>query len=130
MGLTVNVTTHDDVDMRYVVLHHVQSTSEHWDFMIEQADALSTWQLSANPVSRIGASINGCRIQDHRKHYLEYEGDISVGRGRVTRVADGIVDVQESSENLWRFSLSGTLSGTFQLMRLRGNQWRLEPISS
>lgn len=112
--------------MRYVVLHHVQTSGEHWDFMIEQADALATWQLAANPVEGVAMPIAATRIQDHRKQYLQYEGEISDGRGSVTRVAGGTVVVCESSENLWRFELSGTINGDFRLEKIADKNWRFE----
>jgi hypothetical protein len=125
--LTVNVAGTDDARMRYVVLHHVQTTGQHWDFMIEQPDALATWQLAANPLNAAYESIPARRIQDHRKHYLKYEGDISGGRGSVTRVAEGTLEIESSSEKLWRFKLAGTISGRFQLIAVGDPSWRLEP---
>ena len=54
----------------------------HWDLMLEQAGVLRTWALSEEP--RIGSTIQGLLLDDHRLAYLEFEGEVTGGRGIVT----------------------------------------------
>jgi hypothetical protein len=72
---------------RFVILRHEfppDSTREsHWDFMLETAEALETWALAAEPTAY--SCCLAQRLPDHRKAYLDYEGEVSGGRGRVRR---------------------------------------------
>ncbi|HEY2840822.1 MAG TPA: DNA polymerase ligase N-terminal domain-containing protein [Pirellulales bacterium] len=59
----------------------------HWDFMIEVDGALRTWALAEFPTD--GRVIDAEALADHRIAYLEFEGQISGGRGAVTRCDRG-----------------------------------------
>ncbi|MFO0838437.1 MAG: hypothetical protein U1D55_07895 [Phycisphaerae bacterium] len=88
--------------LRFVLLEHdtranaaspPDPASVHWDLMIELAPgaALATWRLSRDP-SLSDELIPAERIADHRRDYLEYQGPISGGRGRVRRIDEGHVE--------------------------------------
>src|SRR5437867_1970668 len=67
---------------RFVILeHHHQGV--HWDFMLESGAALRTWRLADAPVT--DCTIAATPLADHRRTYLEYEGEVSGGRGHVRR---------------------------------------------
>jgi hypothetical protein len=72
---------------RFVVLLHEmppgQTRPTHWDFMLEHGGVLWTWALSEEPT--VGRRLAALRLADHRLAYLEYEGEVSGGRGAVTR---------------------------------------------
>jgi hypothetical protein len=76
--------------LRYVVLHHMGVEAAHFDLMVETSagSKLATWRLPNWP-PRDGDLFVG--LGDHRREYLEYEGEISGNRGRVKRVARGTV---------------------------------------
>src|SRR5581483_7197270 len=67
---------------RYVILEH-DHPERHWDFMLEAGEILRTWRLSSPPAP--GQTVVAEASFDHRRHYLDYEGPVSGGRGRVTR---------------------------------------------
>ena len=68
---------------RFVILeHHHQGV--HWDFMLESADSLRTWRLERPPAGA-DATITATPLPDHRLDYLDYEGEVSGGRGTVSR---------------------------------------------
>jgi hypothetical protein len=67
---------------RFVVLEH-DYPEVHWDLMLECGPVLRTWRLSAPPVPP--QTLRAEKSFDHRAMYLEYEGPVSGGRGRVTR---------------------------------------------
>ena len=73
---------------RYVVLHHVGHGSPHFDWMLERdADGpLTTFRVRAWPVAGRQALTP---LADHRRAYLDYEGEVSGGRGSVRRVEAG-----------------------------------------
>ena len=110
---------------RFVILHHSHADGEHWDLMIEQGDALLTWQLLKEPIGRSSLPIAAKRIGDHRKAYLDYEGPISRDRGHVRRIDAGIVEFEESTPDCYIFSMAGSrLSGRFTLLA-SGDEWTL-----
>jgi hypothetical protein len=76
--------------LRFVILAHTVNGLTHFDLMLELAghDKLRTYQLVQWPLAA-GESCAAPRIGDHRRAYLDYEGEVSGGRGRVTRVQAG-----------------------------------------
>ena len=94
---------------RFVILHHRQHDGEHWDLMIEQPDALTTWQLLVDPVASQGRAIPARRIADHRKAYLTYEGRVSKDRGEVRRIESGTCEIMSADALAWRIRLLGRL---------------------
>jgi hypothetical protein len=58
-----------------------------------------------------GGSFEGVRLGDHRRVYLEYEGEVSGGRGRVTRVMEGRLVARRGSDGAggetWRIEGEG-----------------------
>jgi DNA polymerase Ligase (LigD) len=65
---------------RFAVLAH-DWPSPHFDLLLEGVTNCRTWRLATEPRGDVVAE----RIGDHRKDYLEYEGAVSGGRGKVTR---------------------------------------------
>ncbi len=77
---------------RFVLLRHEMpphhSLASHWDLLFENGDLLLTFRLfqlcESAPVE-----LSATRLPDHRRPYLEYEGEVSGGRGTVSQVATG-----------------------------------------
>ena len=93
----------------FVILFHelpVESArNSHWDLMLRDGDNLLCWALESNPLTQ--AKSTGTKLADHRLAYLEFEGEISHGRGHVTRVARGTYSVISSiHENDWKVVLA------------------------
>ena len=59
--------------------------------------------------------------EDHRRAYLEYEGELSDGRGRVDRVAAGTCSVEVGEGSVWHITL---LTGA------RSQQLKFRPIDA
>lgn len=110
---------------RFVVLRHVvreaaagEAEEAHVDLMVEEGaegGALVTFQLDAPPPAR------GRRSFDHRARYLDYEGPISGGRGRVERLDAGRVEDVEGDPRAarWRARFQGArLAGLHELRDL------------
>jgi len=82
----------------FVVLEH-DHPRLHWDLMLDTGDALRTWRLGALP--KTGVTTDCESLPDHRRAYLDYEGPVSGGRGRVSRVIAGQYElIQESAGEL------------------------------
>ncbi|MBK8914260.1 MAG: hypothetical protein IPM64_06595 [Phycisphaerales bacterium] len=109
--------------LRYVLLEHDTRSGSaadadpgvHWDLLIQRPDAESlwTWRLDRDPRPEGCAQTE--RIADHRPLYLEYEGPISGGRGRVRRVAAGELRVTEATVGRLRFAAVGGLAGAWEI---------------
>lgn len=94
---------------RYVILLHETSAGSprptHYDLMLEWGDVLRTWALDAPPTD--GKVVAGTALADHRRAYLEYEGEISGGRGTVTKWDAGSYTLEHASEQKLVVVLSG-----------------------
>jgi hypothetical protein len=104
---------------RFVLLEH-RWNGVHWDLMFERGDVLATWAIDEPIVA--GRAVPARALADHRRAYLDYEGEVSGGRGRVRRVDWGTYRVVSWSAGLVRVELKGTqLVGELEL-RLAGRE--------
>jgi hypothetical protein len=116
------------VERRFVIQRHCSPAGDHFDFMLECADALATWQLPAWPPP-CGATLPATALADHRKAYLDYEGEVSGGRGSVAIVDSGRYETIEHGEGLWLIRLAGRVfSGSVRLAQSAGTVWTLSLV--
>ena len=109
---------------RFVVLEH-DHPMRHWDLMLEHGEVLRTWRLAEPP--RAGEPITATATFDHRLVYLEYEGPISGGRGRVIRCESGTFTWQVQNNDRVEVRLHGErLRGVLRLEQIAGDCWRAE----
>jgi hypothetical protein len=106
---------------RFVILEH-DHPHRHWDLMLEAGDVLHTWRLTAPPCpSRVAAAE---RSFDHRRLYLDYEGPISGGRGRVVRHDAGTFLAEAEGDGWLELRLEGVrLRGRLRLERQADGGW-------
>ena len=101
-----------DSPYRFVILHHRSPAGEHWDVMLEMDSALTTWSIPPQLPGGLAFACPAVRLPDHRKHYLDSEGQVTGNRGTVSRIDTGTYE-QLSPEI---FMLCGTVfSGTLTL---------------
>lgn len=114
---------------RWVVLRHTghPEAPPHFDWLLERADGpgrnLIAFRTPERPdVCGIGG-FSAERLPDHRPLYLDYEGEISGGRGRVERVAQGMCRIAEAETLLtvilYGYGLKKVLDGR----RRGGAEW-------
>lgn len=100
---------------RFVVQRHTRAPGDvHYDLMVEDAEVLVTFQLEEAPAN--GAS--GVRSFDHRRRYLEFEGELSEGRGQVEIWDQGeLSDIQGGPrDTTYRARFEGErLAGLYEL---------------
>ena len=112
---------------RYAVLHHTGVSSPHFDVLVEVTPGgdLAAWRSPAWPIER-PTPVE--RIRDHRRLYLDFEGDLGGSRGHVDRVAGGTCHVTVGPDGVWTVHL---LSGAVVTLTLRpadgGSGWTLTP---
>ncbi|MGB2819982.1 MAG: DNA polymerase ligase N-terminal domain-containing protein [Phycisphaerae bacterium] len=116
----------------FVIHLHTGHGPEHHDLMLQLAGALATWRLPASPAGLgPGDALPATRLADHRLAYLDYEGPVSRGRGRVRRIDRGDCELLRADELAWEFHLAGsTCRGRFVLHRDadRPSQWTLKRL--
>ena len=82
--------------------------------MLEMDSALTTWSIPPQCSSGASFVCPATPLPAHRKHYLDYEGEISGNRGTVSRIDTGTYE-QTSPET---FMLYGTIfSGKLTLKK-------------
>jgi hypothetical protein len=107
----------------FVILEH-DHPSLHWDLMLERGESLRTWRLP-DPLLP-GVELAAEPTFDHRRHYLDYEGSVSGGRGRVVRWDRGEYVVQLWSEHEIQVVLAGQRAmGLLTLRFVSAERWRL-----
>jgi hypothetical protein len=101
---------------RFVILRHDAPQGSHFDFMLEAEGVLRTWSLPQPPEN--GAAFECQSLADHRTAYLDYEGQVSGGRGDVTRWDRGVYSVERQDDAEWIVELSGEkIAGRAVLLR-------------
>lgn len=104
---------------KFVVLVH-DWPELHWDLMLEKQASLRTFRLS-HPPNHPGA-VFAEPLPDHRKVYLEYEGEVSGNRGTVTRWDRGAYELLSETDRRMEIRLTGErLTGTAVLSREAGD---------
>jgi hypothetical protein len=112
--------------------------------MLESGDLLRTWGLAQLPhgwqgahartkqraskcaVLAFGDEVAAEQLGDHRIAYLDYEGEVSGGRGSVIRVAAGTYKlVRDETANISVRFESDTVQGMATLAHQSASHWRL-----
>lgn len=111
---------------QFVVLEHRMpphsSRQDHYDLMLERGGLLLTWALPRLPDS--GESVSAQRLADHRLAYLDYEGEVSGGRGVVSRHDRGPCRILHFAADKIVAELVGTqLIGLCTIDQVRADRW-------
>lgn len=107
---------------RFTVSKHTGGQEgDHFDLMLEAGESLTTWRLRHTNFEN---HQKARKIQDHRKKYLDYEGEITGGRGRVKVWDSGVYAVDVWTDKLIQISLSGAqLKLRLRLKREADEEW-------
>lgn len=113
--------------LRYTVLMHGGIEEPHYDIMVETlpGSSLATWRSPVWPVETVTGVT---RLKDHRRLYLDYEGDLSGGRGWVQRVGAGNCSLDIGEGNRW--TMRAVTGGAFaiELRQLDAESWEAAPV--
>jgi hypothetical protein len=119
------------MSLRYAILHHTGVAEAHFDLMFETfpGSDLATWR---SPVWPVHGATPVVRLTDHRRAYLDFQGDLTRKRGRVERVAGGACAVEVGPQGQWtvRF-LTGTHPATLVIVARGPDAWEAtdEPVA-
>ena len=115
---------------RFAVSHHTGSPDgDHYDLLLESGDVLLTWRFPSADLEEQVA----LRIQDHQRKYLDYEGEISDGRGQVKLWDRGEMIFDFESEGLLAVALrGGKIQTRLHLLRAADSEdhWRTHDVST
>lgn len=105
--------------------HDLPDGSHHFDWMLARDDdgPLLTFRLTRD-ISLDSDTFEGDLLADHRRAYLEYEGDISANRGSVVRIANGLCSIEREAHqaiNLWM--TLGTRDGNLRGIRQQNGHY-------
>lgn len=110
-----------------ILRHDTPDGAWHLDWMmLLENGQLMTFRVAERP-DEAGGEFEATRLADHRAAYLDYEGEVSGGRGRVTRVARGRVRLVEARGD--RMVVEGGYGGSrlrWTGRRLQGDSWVFE----
>lgn len=101
----------------FALLEHAVGDETHWDLLVESrgSDGLKTWRLRQNPLTCAGPIVAE-PLGDHRRVYLDFEGEISGGRGSVRRLDRGEAELDAGAAGVTVIRLRGThLTGEFEI---------------
>lgn len=105
---------------RFVILEH-DHPSLHWDLMLDDGEALRTWRLAEPP--RAGCVVSAALIAPHRRMYLDYEGEVSGGRGLVKRWDRGEFEwIEDRAERVCVALVGQKLRGMLTMLSA-GEKW-------
>ncbi|MEM1524764.1 MAG: DNA polymerase ligase N-terminal domain-containing protein [Nitrososphaerales archaeon] len=118
--------------MRFVIHKH-QARHLHWDFRLEMDGVLKSWAVPKEPPSIPNVKRLAIEVEDHPIDYINFEGVIpegEYGAGIVEIWDNGEYELIERNENMIKFNLKGKrLSGSYRLIRMKGNQWLLFKVA-
>ena len=101
---------------RFTISHHTGSKDgDHYDLMLEHGDGLKTWRLinTAFQVFQVAR-----QIKDHRKSYLDFEGEVSGDRGRVKIWDTGTYTIDDWRDDRIQVAIVGRSLKTRLIMTL------------
>jgi hypothetical protein len=116
---------------RYVIQQHTLRGVIHYDFMFEVAgqEKLRTFQIFDEPdTDGAAAGMTIREIAAHRCDYLEYEGEVSGGRGYVEIWDAGVLvasNVASGAIRLHLVSAHGRTHSDWMLTPAGGTGWHL-----
>jgi len=99
----------------------------HFDLMFETSPGsmLATWRSEIWPIE-FQTPLK--RLRDHRRLYLDYEGELSAHRGSVQRIGEGTCQVEVGENNHWTIRLlTGSIPTTLVLRQLIDEDWEAKP---
>jgi len=109
--------------LEYVILRHDGVAEPHYDLMFETypRSQLTTWRSSVWPLhDRTPLT----RLKDHRRLFLNFEGELTGQRGYVSQIARGTCEVEVGENAVWTIRLlTGSAPTVLKLQQIAGEQW-------
>ena len=116
---------------RYVILEH-DWPEPHFDLFMDAGEALQAWKLPADFSLHLPSIIEP--NANHRRHYLDFEGEIAGGRGVALRWDFGefewVPSPHSVSEEVFRANFAGhQLKGIFEWRAESAGVWHFARVT-
>jgi|SRR5579884_3415456 len=111
--------------VNYAILRHEGIAAPHFDLLFETRprSELAAWRSAQWPIE---AAVTLVRLKDHRRVYLEYEGELSERRGFVRRVAHGTCELEIGENAVWTIRLlTGSTPQKLVIRQIKDEQWEV-----
>jgi Phosphorylase superfamily len=112
--------------LRYAVLWHQDIDVPHYDLMFETSPGsdLATWR---SPLWPITSPTPLQKLRDHRRAFLNYQGQLGGDRGTVTQIAAGTCQIEIDEQSRWIIRLDSN-PRQLMLQLLRDDRWQADPL--
>ena len=115
--------------MRFIIHDHI-TKDRHYDLMIETGDdLLITWRIMPADLEMLikGNEVKISRILDHEKYFLDFEGDLSSGKGSVSIYDQGNSRIIKNLTDTFVFELSGQIfQGRIELFQVKNELFKIQ----
>ncbi len=113
-------------DGQFVIHKHIRGRNVHWDLMIDSGDALWTWRIESDPQTGFDEPQRICRIFDHDRKFLNYQGPVNQGNASVEMIDKGVSSLICKSAGSFVIDFQGKLlAGRFELLHICDDIWQL-----
>ncbi len=114
---------------KFVIHEHLTPQAcVHWDLMLEADGGLETYRLPVKPDKIAQQTWQIEKIFDHPLKFLEYEGPVNNGLGKVTMVDSGTFEVISKTPLLIKFR-GEVLNCTMALKNLAEDKYEISIFS-
>lgn len=114
---------------QYVIQQHWhRDKGTHYDLMLQCGEILKTWRIMQSPAQIVKKPVKAEKIFDHPLKFLDYEGPVNKGLGKVKIVESGTYELIKSTDSILKLNFTGThLRGmyTLTLDRPQDSGWTL-----
>ncbi len=113
------------VQLRYVILWHQGTEEPHYDLMFETAPGspLATWR---SPLWPITSPVRLQKLRDHRRAFLDFQGNLTGDRGTVTQIESGTCQIEIDEQSRWIIHFASATE-SLVLQPVHEDQWQAEP---
>jgi hypothetical protein len=114
--------------LQYVILRHDNIAEPHYDLMFETlpGSQLATWQSDSWPIER---RTSLTRLRDHRRAYLDFQGEIPGHRGQVHQITRGTCEVEIGENAVWTIRLlTGMPPTVLSIVQRDAETWEAIPF--
>jgi bifunctional non-homologous end joining protein LigD len=110
-----------DKPPRFVIQRHTRDGERpHWDLMLENGMVLETYRVCLPPEDWGDKPVEAVKIFDHPLKFLNYEGSVNKGKGRVEIADCGTYVVLTKGEKQQQLEFTGRiLKGKFRILLVK-----------
>ncbi len=117
--------------MKFIILYHFGIDETHYDLMLEAEGSLDSWRIPEKNFKQLlnGETIEVISIKPHNKKYLNFEGELTDGKGSVKIYDKGTTSYKRNENIQFDVLIFGSeISGKLIFKKLENNAFNLNFI--